>query len=86
MEIHKNKKSFILYSDQIEMINELSDEQAGSLLKYIYLYSTGITPKISDPTVKIAFMSIKVSLDRDTEKYKQVCEKNRESINKRWNK
>ena len=64
------------------MISELSDEQAGILLKHIYLYSNGTTPKIPDPVVNIAFKSIKVSLDRDTKKYKQRCEKNRENVNK----
>ena len=77
-----NKKSFILYSDQITMINELSNEQAGCLLKHIYAYSTGLPPNITDPTVKIAFMSIKITLDRDAEKYKEKCEKNRENVNR----
>jgi hypothetical protein len=64
------------------MINELSDEQAGSLLKHIYTYSTGKSPQITDPTVNIAFISIKITLDRDAEKYRKRCEKNRENVNK----
>ena len=79
---NSHKKSFILYSDQFDMITELSDEQAGLLLKHIYLYSTGTTPKITDQAVNVAFMSIKVSLDRDAEKYRQRCEKNKENVNK----
>lgn len=81
------KKSFILYSDQLEMVNQLSDEQAGLLLKHIYQYS--IKPEfnsIKDPAVKIAFTAIKTSIDRDTNKYLQRCEKNQENIRKRWNK
>ena len=33
------KKSFILYHDQKEVIDELDDEQAGKLFKAIYEYN-----------------------------------------------
>ena len=39
-----NRKSFLLYCDQSEMVNELSDEQAGKLLKILYEYSC-VNPK-----------------------------------------
>ena len=81
------KKSFILYNSQQEIIRELSLEQAGSLIKQIYNYSSGleISP-IQDPVVKMAFIVIKGQMDRDFEKYQQICEKNKENIAKRWNK
>ena len=34
-----DKKSFILYKDQKEVIDELTDEEAGKLFKAIYQYN-----------------------------------------------
>ena len=81
------KKSFILYNDQVELINELTDIQAGKLLRLLYQYSGSESHNtIKDPSVKMAFIAIKSQLDRDAQKYSKVCEKNKENISKRWNK
>jgi len=81
------KKSFILYNDQVELINELTDIQAGQLLRVLYQYSNSASnDTIQDPSVKMAFIAIKSQLDRDAQKYSEVCEKNKENISKRWNK
>ena len=82
---NSRKKSFILYNDQVEIFRELSPEQAGYLIKHIYDYSLGIeTTSFQDPSIKIAFIIIRGQMDRDFEKYKQKCEKNRQNINKRY--
>ena len=82
---NSRKKSFILYNDQIEIFKELSPEQAGHLIKHVYDYSSGIeTTSFQDPSIKIAFIMIKGQMDRDSEKYTQKCEKNRQNINKRY--
>ena len=74
-----DKKSFILYCDQYNLIGKLSDEQAGNLIKNIYLYccNGGIIPKIDDPLVDIVFTSLQISLDRDNKKYLKIVERNR---------
>ena len=33
----ENKKSFVLYTDQSGIFNKLTDEQAGALIKHIFL-------------------------------------------------
>lgn len=80
------KDSFILYVDQKELIDTLSDSEAGKLLKAIFEYeTTQKLPKLSK-TLNLVFIPIKNALDRNREKYKKACEKNKKNISKRWNK
>lgn len=68
------KNSFILFFDQIETFKELSDEQAGILIKHIYRYAaTNEEPVIKDPVVNLAFIIIKLPLDRNGVKYAEKC-------------
>ena len=80
------KDSFILYLDQKEIFGMLEDEEAGQLIKAIFEYEeTGQMPKL-DKSLRIAFIPIKNSLDRNKEKYQKVIERNKQNIEKRWNK
>lgn len=80
------KDSFILYLEQKEIFNMLEDDEAGKLIKAIFEYEeTGQTPNL-DKSIKIAFIPIKSVLDRNKEKYEKVVERNRQNIEKRWNK
>lgn len=63
------KKSFILYSDTEDIINELSDEQAGIVIKNIFKYVNGIETNPMDLATRIVFKQISMQLDRDNEKY-----------------
>ena len=82
----KNKDGFILYKDQKTLINKLSDEQAGKLIKAIYEYEdTGETPNF-DLVLDIVFTSIKTTLDKNRQKYAEKCKKYQENIKKRWGK
>ena len=77
------KKSFIIYYDQSKMFKELSDEQAGKLIKC--LLSNGDMSDIGDGMVRVAYASLITTIERDNIKYTQRCEKNRENANIRWN-
>lgn len=80
------KDSFILYVDQKEIIDTLTDNEAGKLLKAIFEYeTTQKLPKLSK-TLNLVFIPIKNALDRNREKYEKACEKNKKNISKRWNK
>ncbi|WP_372938846.1 DUF6291 domain-containing protein [Seonamhaeicola sp.] len=65
----KDKKSFILYSDQRSVIDMLTDEQAGKLIKHIYSYVNDENPTLEDQLLKLAFEPIKLQLKRDLIKY-----------------
>ena len=73
------KNSFVLFLDNKEIFDALSEEQAGVLIKAIFEYeTTGILVEL-DPVLKIAFIPIKQSLDRNRNKWEDRCEKNREN-------
>lgn len=80
------KDSFILYLEQKQIFEMLTDEEAGQLIKAIFEYEdTGQIVSL-DRQLQIAFLPIKNVLDRNKEKYEKVIERNKKNIEKRWNK
>ena len=83
------KKSFILYNDQSKIIQKLSDNQAGVLIKKIYSYvNNGIYEMDEDALVDMVYTVLTEQINRDIEKY---CDKIEKSSNsgkvgnlKRW--
>lgn len=65
----ENKKSFVLYADLINTFEELSDEEAGKLMKLILRYVNDKNPTTDDRLIKIVFEPIKQQLKRDLVKY-----------------
>ncbi len=61
----KGKKSFVLYTDQREVFDELTDEDAGKLIKIIFAYVNDENPEVNDKLLKVAFLPIKTQLKRD---------------------
>lgn len=80
----KDKKSFILYCDQRHIFNELSNEEAGMLIKHIFSYTADENPEPESRLIKIAFEPIKHQLKRDLIKYETVRERNSSNAKKRW--
>ena len=74
----ENKKSFILYADQIHIFNGLDDDEAGRLIKHIFAYINDRQP-VPDKITKIAFEPIKQHLKRDLEEWNTVIEKRSKS-------
>ena len=70
------KDSFILYTEQKEIIEALTDEDAGALFKTLYQYVNGENPTITN-NIKIAFIAIRQQLDRNAMKYESFKEKQR---------
>ena len=80
------KDSFILYLEQQQVFEMLTDEQAGQLIKHIFQYErTGQMPKM-DKMLNLAFIPIMQVLDKNRYKYEEKCKKNKKNIQKRWNK
>ncbi len=84
----ENKKSFILYCDILNVVDKLTDEQAGRLFKHILGYVNDQNPELDDILLEIAFEPIKQALKRDLVKYEEKKVKRSESgkagANKRW--
>lgn len=67
------KKSFVLYSDSKSIIDLLTNEQAGLLLKTLFSYVNDENPKI-DKSIALVFEMIKLQLKRDLKKWEQTKE------------
>ena len=70
----ENKKSFVMYADQMEHFEELTDEEAGQLIKHIFRYVNDTNPEAPDRLTQIAFNPIKQQLKRDLVAYKTTKE------------
>ena len=75
----KGKKSFVLYSDQKELFEALTDEQSGKLIKHIFRYVNDENPTLDDPILKIAFITIKSVLKRDLNKWENQIKQRSEA-------
>ena len=68
------KKSFVLYAGYDEVFENLSNEDAGVLIKHIFDYVNDKAPETDNVAVKLSFILIKQQLKRDLEKWKQKTE------------
>lgn len=67
------RKSIIVHLDSLEVLSELTNEQAGILFKAIKSYANGIEPEL-DFSMKLAFLPFRNQFIRDSEKYEKTCE------------
>lgn len=73
------KKGFILYLDQEDLFDSLTDENAGKLIKAVFAYqSSGELPNL-EPASRMLFMVICNQLDRDNEKWARTVERRAEA-------
>jgi hypothetical protein len=74
--------NIIIYPSHFELMEQLTDEQSGKLIKAIGQYRKGIVPEIDDLLVKGIFISIKRDFDLQAENYVKVCKRNSENGSK----
>lgn len=79
------KRGTIIYPELIEVVDQLSDTQAGKLFRAILDYSNDKEPQL-DPMLKLVFTPIRQKIDENFERYEQVSKINTQNVNKRWNK
>jgi len=77
----KQRTSFLLHFDSLEILNELSDEEAGQLFKAIKAHHEGEEITLS-PLVRVAFSSFKNQFVRDEKKYQETCKRRAEAGSK----
>ena len=75
----KDKKTVVVYTDWIEKFEELTDEEAGRLIKHFFRYVNDLEPEAPDRTTKLMFIDIKNTLKRDLNKYAGKVEKRSEA-------
>ena len=69
-----NKKSIVVYADWIEKFEELTDDEAGRLIKHFFRYVNDLNPEAPDRITKLSFISIKQALKRDLDKWERTLE------------
>lgn len=70
------RKSFLLYVDTLEVLNALTDEQAGQLFRAVRAYHVG-EPYQLEPICEVAMTLMVQHFKRDAVKYDAICERNR---------
>ena len=79
------RKSFIIHKDSLDILDQLTDEQAGRLFKAIFQYQkTGDFADL-DQFTKIILTPFISQFKRDEDKWLNVVERNKANIAKRWN-
>lgn len=83
-------KSFILYNDQEKLFDQLTDEEAGVLIKAVFKY-INMEDGIEDGAIEhyldnrmlfILFRTLMQQIERDKQKYADKCKKLRENGSK----
>ena len=83
----KDKNSFVLYANYIDIFNALTNEQAGLLIKHILNYVNDLNPEESDdPVIKISWTIIKRQLKDDLKRYEDKRNQLRANANKKYEK
>ena len=76
----------LLFREHLELLNKLPCEKRCEVLDALFAYSYDhVIPEL-DSLSELVFVAIRQSLDRNAEKYRIRCEKNREAALKRWHK
>ena len=74
------KRSFILYDDWKPLFDSLEDDEAGKLIKGLFAMRNGEGSRLefTSSTTKALYDFMKTTILRDSEKYAERCEKNRQ--------
>jgi len=83
------RKSFIMYTDALQVLDELDDAQAGRLFKAIKAFQLD-DPSAdellkSDIVTRLAFIPFKSSFERDIEKYNEKVERLQKNVSRNRN-
>lgn len=75
----EDKKSFVVYHDIKEVLDDLTDEQAGKLFRSMVNYSVEGSEQPLDGVLKFIFIPIRQQMDRDSTKWEGIREKRAEA-------
>ena len=81
-------KSLLIYLDNENMLDCLTDEEAGKVMKALIHYAnSGEIPQFEERAMIMAFSKMRQDADRNEKSYAERCAKNRETAIKReWQK
>lgn len=73
------KDSFIMYTEYGDMLEAVTAEQAGLIIRAMVNYSRDKAPDLTDPVVNAVFSTIRPRMDRDREKWEQEVKRRAEA-------
>ena len=77
----KDRKSFLLHIDSLDILEDLTEKESGELFNAIRLYHLGEEVTLQG-VVKIAFSPFRNQFKRDIEKYELTCKRRAEAGSK----
>jgi len=77
----KTRKSFLLHIDSLDILDELTNEEAGELFNAIKDYQNDVDSNLKG-LVRVAFSPFKNQFVRDAEKYEMTCKRRAEAGSK----
>jgi len=75
----EGKKTFIFYSDWINMVREMPDKESGMLLKHILSYVNDENPKTDNILVKMAFGHMRPLIKSDLKRWESIRNKRKQA-------
>ena len=81
----KERTYFLIYTSNLEAMESLTDRECGRLFRAMLKYAADGTVPEKMGNEKFLFPQMKYQIDRDREKYTEMCEKARKNAEKRWN-
>lgn len=80
----EGKNKILFYRDWVDQFRDLSDEEAGRLIKHMMLYVNDENPKAPDRLTELLFKPFKQQFKRDLKKWEEKSEQAKEAARKRW--
>ena len=81
----KQKPGFMIYHDDVEALTALPDVQIGRMIRAMAAYSmTGRRPQGLCGKLAFVFSMLAKKVDRDNERYEQICIRRQAAARKRW--
>ena len=77
-----DNKSFMIYKDWEELVLMLDDAQAGKLFKALFVYAKTGDETALDGMTTMAFTVMRNAIDRDGQKWEEICRIRKESGSK----
>lgn len=71
------KKSFLFYVNWLQTFENLTDDEAGRLIKHLLRYVNDLNPEPPDRLTQLVFEPLKQILKVDLKKYENIVERNR---------
>lgn len=80
------KVNFIFYGEWIDYFKEMNDKEIAQTMRAIFETVEGREAENLKGVAAVTYKVIKNQIERDVQKYREKCEKNKENIKKRWQK